>query len=156
MTADTVVVGLGNRFRRDDAVGILAAEAIGELTLPGVRVITDICDPMSLLEAWSGARRAVLIDAAVTAATRPGRVRCCAVTDVAAAGGLSSHAVDVAGTYALGMALGRVPDSVVAVTVEVADTGHGTELTPAVAGAVPLMVNLAVREINRRSSATQR
>ncbi|QLL05676.1 hydrogenase maturation protease [Mycobacterium vicinigordonae] len=156
MTARTIVVGLGNRFRRDDAVGILAAEAIEKMALPDVRVFTDIADPMSLLQVWAGARLAVLVDGAVVAEPVPGRVRCCALTDLASDGGLSSHTVDLARTHALGVTLDRVPDSVVVVMVEVADTGHGTELTPKVACAVPRAVNLAVREINRRSSTTRR
>ena len=64
-TGGVVVVGLGNRYRRDDAVGVVAADALNELALTGVRVVTDIVEPVSLLEAWSGAGLAVVIDAAV-------------------------------------------------------------------------------------------
>jgi hydrogenase maturation protease len=146
---EIVVIGLGNIYRSDDGVGIVAAAALDELALPGVRVVTDIVEPMGLLEAWSDARLAVVIDAAVGTPSTPGRVRRCGLNDVVTADGLSSHSVDIGRTHALGEALGRVPDELVLFTVEVADTRHGTGLTPQVARAVPEVVGMAVREIKR-------
>ncbi len=154
MPGRTVVVGLGNRYRRDDGVGVVAATALDELALPGVRVVTDIAEPTSLLEAWSGARLAVVIDAAIVTPSTPGCVRRCTLRDLVTAAGLSSHGVDITRTYELGQALGRVPDVLVVVTIEVADTGHGTGLTPHVAGAVPEVVCMAVDEINRSHCPT--
>ena len=84
-TGRVVVVGLGNRYRRDDAVGVVAADALNELALNRVRVVTDIVEPVSLLEAWSGAGLAVVIDAAVITPSTPGRVRRCVLSDVVAA-----------------------------------------------------------------------
>ena len=57
-----VVIGLGNTYRADDGVGVVVAAALDELALPGVRVVTDVAEPMNLLEAWSGAGLAVVID----------------------------------------------------------------------------------------------
>ena len=149
-TGGVVVVGLGNSYRRDDAVGVVAAVALDELALPGVRVVTDIVEPVSLLEAWSGAGLAVVIDAAVMTPSTPGRVRRCVLSDVVAGPeGLSSHGVDITRTHALGQALGRGPDALVVFTIEVADTGHGIGLTAQVAGAVPEVVCMAVDEIKR-------
>ncbi|MFZ1176082.1 MAG: hydrogenase maturation protease [Mycobacterium sp.] len=144
-----VVIGLGNTYRRDDGVSVVVAAALDDLALPNVRVVTGIAEPMSLLEAWSGAALAMVIDAAVAAPSVPGRVRRCGLSDFAAAPeGLSSHSVDVRGAHALGQALGRVPDALVVFTVEVADTGHGIGLTPQVARAAPEVVRLVVDEIN--------
>jgi hydrogenase maturation protease len=147
---DAVVIGLGNRYRGDDGVGVAAAAELNRLALPGVRVVTDIVDPMGLLEAWSGATLAVLIDGAVGTPPTPGRVRRCGLSDVATCDGLSSHGVDLVRTHALGEALGRIPAELVLFTVEVADTGHGAGLTPRVERAVPEVVGMAVAEINRR------
>jgi hydrogenase maturation protease len=150
VSGGVLVVGLGNSYRRDDGVGVVAATALKELALPGVRVVTDVVEPVSLLEAWSGAGLAVVFDAAVVTPSTPGRVRRCTLSDVVAVGeGLSSHGVDIARTHELGQVLGRVPDALVIFTVDVADTGHGYGLTPQVAGAVPELVCMAVDEINR-------
>lgn len=148
---DAVVIGLGNRYRGDDGVGVAAAAELNRLALRGVRVLTDIVEPMSLLEAWSGAALAVLIDGAVATPRAPGRVRRCGLSDVVADGGLSSHSIDIARTHELGAAIGRVPDELVLFTVEVADTGHAVGLTPRVARAVPDVVAMAAAEIARRN-----
>jgi len=154
---EIVVVGLGNTYRTDDGVGVAVAAALDDLALPNVRVVTDIAEPVGLLEAWSGAGLAMVIDAAVAAASVPGRIRRCTLDDlVAERDGLSCHSVDLGATYALGQALRRLPGALVVFTIEVTDTGHGVGLTPQVARAVPDVVALAVAEINgSRRSALQ-
>ncbi len=148
----TVVVGLGNAYRRDDGVGPAVAAALDGLGMPNVVVHDGISDPMSLVEAWSGAALAIVIDAAVATPPAPGRIHRCALDDLGPArDGLSSHSIDVARAHELGRALGRAPDAVVVFTVEVADTGHGTGLTPQVARAVPEAVRLVRNEISSRA-----
>jgi hydrogenase maturation protease len=152
MSEGIVVIGLGNTYRRDDGVGVTVAAALGELALPGVTVMTDVAEPTGLLEAWSGAELAVVIDAVVAIPPTPGRVRRCSLSDVeAAAGGLSSHSIDIGRTHALGQALGRVPDALVVYTVEVTDTSHGIGLTPGVAASVPELVGAVAAEIIKTS-----
>ena len=149
VTGEIVVVGLGNSYRSDDGVGIVAAAALKDLALPGVRVVTGIAEPMGLLDAWSGAKLAVVIDAGVATPSMPGGIRRCTLGDVVdAPEGLSSHRIDIARTRALGQVLGRLPEALVVFTIEAADTGHGIGLTPRVAAAVPEVVNMALAEIN--------
>lgn len=156
VTSDVVVVGLGNSYRRDDGVGIVVADALDDLALPRVRVVTGIAEPMGLLDAWTGADLAVVIDAAVATPSLTGRVSRCTLDDVAArSDGLSSHSIDIGRVHALGQALGRVPDAVVMFTIEVADTGHGIGFTPAVAAAVPEVVDMVLAEINGSSRADE-
>ena len=157
MSGRVIVVGLGNSYRRDDGVGVAAAAALADLRLPRVRVVTGVVEPISLLEAWSGAELAVVIDAATVTPSVPGRVRRCMLVDVVAASeGLSSHSIDIGRTHALGQALGRVPDALVVFTIEVADTDHGHGFTPEVEDAVPEVVGLAVAEIKRHKRPASR
>lgn len=157
VTDKIVVVGLGNSYRNDDGVGVAAAAALDDLALPRVRVVTGVVEPMSLLEAWSGARLAVVIDATKVIPSSPGCISRCALSDVVTAShGLSSHSVDIGRTHGLVRALGRVPDELVVFTIEVADTGHGVGLSPPVARAVPQVVGMAVDEINRRQGPPRR
>jgi len=153
MTPRVVVVGLGNPYRRDDGVGPAVAAAIEALGLEGVRVLTGITDPMTMLLAWTGVARVVVVDAAVTAAPVPGRVRRCTVADLSATRALSSHGVDVVAALALGRALGREPGDVVMVTVEPSDTGHGLGLSAEVAAAVPCATAAVAREIGAAAVA---
>ena len=153
-TGGVVVVGLGNSYRRDDGVGVAAATALDDLGLPGVCVRTGIAEPMSLLDVWTDAELAVVIDAAIVTPSAPGRIRRYDLSEVPTqSDGLSSHSVDVGRAHALGQALGRVPDTLAVFTIEVADTGHGTGLSPQVARAVPKLVGMVVAEINRARSA---
>ncbi|OBH60315.1 hydrogenase maturation protease [Mycobacterium sp. E2479] len=145
-----VVIGIGNTYRRDDGVGIAVATALDARAMPNVVVKTGITDPMSLIEAWTGAKRVVIIDAAIANPCTPGRIRRRELTDVAIqSDGLHSHSVDVGRAHALGKALGRVPGEVKIFTIEVLDTDHGIGLSPQVAGAVPKVVDMVVAEIDR-------
>src|ERR1700752_5325021 len=82
---NTVVIGIGNEYRSDDGVGLIVAAAINERKLPGVCVVVGTEDPMDLLDAWSGAALALVIDAAIASPSTPGRIRRVTADDVASA-----------------------------------------------------------------------
>ncbi len=148
--ADVVVIGVGNRYRGDDGVGPAVAAGCAARALPGVRVVTEVADATDLLEAWSGAALAVIVDAA--AGPAPGRVGCCGIHDLPGTAALSSHGLDIAAALRLGQALERLPAELVVVTVGVADTGHGLGLSVKVAEAVPAAVEWVVTRIACRAS----
>ncbi len=133
--AESVVIGIGNELRRDDGVGPAVARAVADRGLPGVRVLDCAAEPTAILDAWTGTRLAVLVDA--VAGGRPGRIGSHRLADIAEPRPVSSHDLSLTQTWHLGRALGRAPAEVVVVTVDVADTGHGVGLTAAVAAAVP-------------------
>ncbi len=147
MTAAVAVIGFGNSFRRDDGVGPVVAAAVAARNIAGVRVLTDAADPTVVLDAWTGVRLAVLIDAVVCARPQSGRIHRCTMDQLEGSPAVSSHGVDVATLLALGQALDRTPDDVVVFAVEADDTGYGPGLTPGVAAAVPLVVDAVVAEI---------
>jgi len=147
---DVVVIGVGNRYRRDDGVGPAVADLCAGRHPPGVRVVTEPADPVDLLDAWTDMRLAVLVDAAVTGAAPPGSVTFCRATDLAATPVNSSHGVDLAAVVRLGRALDRLPGELVVVCVEAGDTGHGPGLTPAVAAAVPAAADVVLAAITER------
>lgn len=142
MRPASVVIGIGNTFRRDDGVGPAVAAEVARRGLPGTRVLDCVAEPTAILEAWEDAGRAVLIDAA--AGGHPGRVRQCRLGDLDEPAALSSHDLSLRQTYELGRALGRSPDSVVVVSVDVADTGHGVGLTAPVRAALPEAVRVVL------------
>jgi hydrogenase maturation protease len=142
----TVVIGVGNPMRRDDGAGpavveALRAEEVDAISLDG--------EPARLLEAWSGAALAVVVDAVL--GDEPGRVRSVEVVRArtvvadlgATAGGCGgTHGAGVAEAVALGAALGRLPDRLALCSVGAADVGHGPGLSPAVAASLPELVAL--------------
>lgn len=142
---DVVVIGIGNRYRRDDGAGPAVVAACRRRELPGVRTVPELTDPTTLLDVWSGAALVVLVDAAVSGSVPPGTVRCHRVTDLAEVATFGSHGMDVATVIRLGQALGRAPGEIVIVSVEAGDTGQGSGMTPDVAAAVPAAVELVSR-----------
>jgi hydrogenase maturation protease len=143
-----VVIGIGNSYRRDDGVGLAVAGEIARRE-PGVRVVTAIGEPGAILDVWTGAPIAVVVDAAMGERSTPGRIRRWTPGDDAESAVVSSHALGLPQTYALGQALGQIPEHLVVFTVDAADTSHGVGLTPAVAAAVPRAVDAVLGELGR-------
>lgn len=149
----TIVVGLGNPVRLDDAVGLRVAEAVGRLLeaepVPGVSVTTSTRAGLDLVEILAGASRAILIDCLVQPDAVPGRVRRLTLGDVAGSARLvGAHDVTIGEAVALGRAAGEaMPGDVEIYGIEARETDRiGEGLSPAVAAAVPVLA----REIHRR------
>jgi hydrogenase maturation protease len=146
MSTDALVIGIGNDFRSDDGVGLTVAAEIAR-RVSGVGVMTAIGEPATILEAWSGIPLVIAVDAAMGDGATPGRIRRWTPGDSEQPTVVSSHALGLSQTYALGQALGRIPHKLVVFTVDVEDIGHGVTLTPAVAAAVPAAVEAILTEL---------
>lgn len=142
-----VVIGVGNRFRRDDGVGPAVAEEISKGNLAGLRVVTDIGDPGTFFDAWAGARVAVVVDGAMGDGADPGRIRRWVAGETPDLRVVSSHAMGVPQVYALGACLGQMPDRLVVLSIDIADTGYGIGLSPSVAAVVPRAAELVLDEL---------
>ena len=145
----TVVIGVGNSYRRDDGVGPAVAAEVERRRLPGVRVVRCAMETTAILDAWEGAGLAVVVDGA--AGGTPGRVRPCGIDDFVEQKAVSSHELGLKQAYELALVLGRAPDSVVVVTVDVGDTGHGVGLSPAVSAALPEAVRVVERVVGEQA-----
>lgn len=133
----TVVLGVGNAFRGDDAVGLAVAERVRVLA-PELEVVVCEQEPIQLLDAWEGADLALLVDA-VSSGAEPGTVhRLDATVEPVPATVFrgSTHAFGVPEVVELGRALGRLPERLLVFGIEGAAFNAGDELTPAVAAAV--------------------
>jgi len=132
----TVVIGVGNPYRRDDGVGPAVIVRLRELVPAGVRLEESDGEPSQLLELWSGADVAVVVDAVRTAEGRPGRIH---RLELDGAGPVrspaSSHRVDLGDAVALARVVDRMPATLVLYGIEVVDTSFGPALTPAVEAA---------------------
>ncbi|GAW67767.1 peptidase M52 [Geoanaerobacter pelophilus] len=139
----TVVVGLGNPILTDDGVGIKVAAAVRELLAgTGVEVVEAYSGGLRLMEAISGYRRAVIVDA-MTGGLPPGTVLRIGALDGRGTRNLhSSHDGDLAGALRLGRELGlNLPELVELVGVEAGDVEtFGEELSEAVRAALPQAV----------------
>jgi hydrogenase maturation protease len=141
----TVVIGIGNALRGDDAAGIVVAERLRD---SGLEVVACDEEPSRLIEAWEGADTAVLVDT-VSSGAAPGTLhRFDASEEPVPARALrsSTHAIGLAETIELARALGKLPPRVVVHGIEGATFDAGAPLTAAVDDAVGRLVDLILEE----------
>jgi hydrogenase maturation protease len=146
----TVIIGIGNALRGDDAAGVRVAEK-----LQGVACEVE---PSRLIETWEGADAAILIDTVVSGAP-PGTVRRFDASKQAVPARelrSSTHAIGLAETIELARALGRLPKSVVVYGIEGESFAAGAPLSPEVEAAVSRLVDTIKEETctNARSWKT--
>jgi hydrogenase maturation protease len=138
----TVVIGIGNRLRGDDAAGVVAAERLRPRVPEGVEVVSCDEEPSRLMEAWDGAESVLLVDT-VSSGMSPGTLhRFDAGDDAVPARTFrsSTHAIGIADTIELARALGRLPRRVRIYGIEAGGFETGSSLTPAVESAVAFLV----------------
>lgn len=144
-----VVIGVGNEFRRDDGAGPAVVASLRGRVPPGVELVLTDGEPTRLIEAWTGAALAVVVDAVRADPPRPGRIhrfvveRPLAGTTRAA----SSHGPGLGDAVGLALALDRMPGRLVVHAIEAADLGQGPGLTPGVAAAVDAAARAVLEEI---------
>ncbi|XVQ81904.1 hydrogenase maturation protease [Microbispora siamensis] len=133
---ESVVIGLGSDLRGDDAAGLEVARLLRGTLPPSVAVVESSGDPAALVEAWSGAALAIVVDA-VSSGAPPGTVHR-PVRSVLPAGWrcAGSHSLGLADAVELGRALGRLPDELVVTGIEGGDFTPGAPMTPPVLAAV--------------------
>jgi hydrogenase maturation protease len=149
-----VLIGVGNSFRRDDGIGPALAAAIGELDLPGVSVIVSDGEPSRLLDDWSGARLAVVVDAVRRDGGVAGQIHRHCVTDgllvadsSAPAGSASTHGLGIDEAIQLAQVMGRMPERLVVFAVEAADIGYGEHLSQPVSVSLPALTQAVLAEL---------
>lgn len=128
---NTVVIGVGNEYRRDDGVGPAVARALAEL---GVHAEISDGDPVRLMELWEGVELVVIVDAVRCVPAVPGRWHRTTLPHTVPAA--STHGFGVPEAVDLADALDRRPQHLVVYAVEITDTGFGTGLSPAIAAAI--------------------
>jgi len=146
-----ILIGIGNEFRRDDAVGLIAARLLRQ---QGVAAEEFEGDVTALMDLWKSKDRVILIDAVLSGAA-PGSIH---RLDVGAAPldkevfKDSTHALGLADAIELARALGRLPAKVLVFGIEAGDLTAGIGLSPAVQEALPNLVK-EVKTLQRRLTA---
>jgi len=148
----TLVIGIGNDDRHDDAAGLATARLLRSGADAGralPRVLELGGEATELIEAWGGETTVIVADAMVSGAA-PGTVRrfdAAREPLPAAPTATSTHGLGLAEAVALARALGRLPARLVLVGIEGADFSPGRGLGPAVAAGVEAAARLIRAEI---------
>lgn len=149
------ILGLGNLMRTDDAVGMLAAQALGtEQRLPAaVQVIEGGTLGLDLLHPLDGVSHLLAIDA-VDAGEAPGTiVRFCNQELAALPISKSVHLLGFADLIGALRLMGNEPEHVVVLGIQPEVIGWGTALTETVAARLPRLIEMAVEQVVAWSGA---
>jgi hydrogenase maturation protease len=149
--AQTIVIGIGNIFRGDDAVGLVAARRLRELPLKEVQVLELDGDISTIAESWQGAAKVIVVDAATSRGVAGAIYRfeahaeplprklfatCC-----------SCHAFGLAQQIEMARTLRQLPPCLIVYGIEGRDFTLGAPLSPEVAAAVPEVIRRLLGEI---------
>ncbi|HZC06020.1 MAG TPA: HyaD/HybD family hydrogenase maturation endopeptidase [Ktedonobacterales bacterium] len=147
---EIVVLGLGNRLRRDEGLGICALERLYQrYTLPsGVQLVDGGVLGLELLAYVESTRRLLVLDAALTGG-EPGDLLRLEDDQAPAYLGMraSPHEIGLADLLAVAQLRGRSPESVVILGMQPDTIELGWELTPAVASRLDHLVEAAVVQL---------
>ena len=147
--SDILVVGTGNSWRGDDSVGLEAANALRARLPEEVRVLATEAEQSSLLDEWEGCDTVLIVDAVHSDAPAGTihRLDLNAETVPHAVLQGSTHHFSLGDTIELARALKRLPAKALFFGIEGERFAPGERLSPAVAAAVPAIVEEIAKEV---------
>ena len=134
----TIIIGVGNEFRRDDSVGLLAARKLAEQVGRDVKVTEASGEGMDLMSRWEAYDRVILVDATKSGAV-PGTIHEFQASKEPIPTSFfnySTHAFSVAEAIELARMLNHLPESVFVFGIEGRDFSTGQGLTEEVSSSL--------------------
>jgi len=148
-TRGVVVIGVGNEFRSDDALGIVIARELRRTGTGEVTVMEASGEGAALIEAWKGARTAIIVDAVRSGAV-PGSLHHVDLSTQDLPLHLlprSSHLFGVAEAVATARTLGQLPPHVIFLGIEGGSYEFGVSLSDSVLRSVPTLLEKIALEL---------
>lgn len=145
MSLPPVVIGIGNRYRRDDGSALRVLDALSGRVPVATVVLESDGEPARLIDAWADASLAVVIET-VRGGRAPGSIAEIRWDEhlEPASGERNSHGLGVLEAIALGRAVGQMPRSLHLVGIEPQDLGWGEGLSDAVERSVGAAADLVL------------
>jgi hydrogenase maturation protease len=141
---DAVLIGIGNEFRSDDALGILIVRELRRRSNCSLRIVEQGGEGAALLEAFQDASAVLLIDA-VASRDLPGTVQRVDLSCSGVPASLtcaSSHAFGVAEAIELARALGRLPKRAILYGIVGENFEPGIGLSDPLVRAIPELLQM--------------
>jgi hydrogenase maturation protease len=145
-----IVIGIGNRYRSDDAAGLLVARRLKDQSISSCEVYEEGGEGTSLMELWKGAQRVVVIDA-VQSGAAPGTIHRFHASQHPLPTPIfrdSTHAFGLTEAVELSRALNQLPSDLVIYGIEGEYFNAGTEPSPAVLNGIEELVRDLQQAIN--------
>jgi hydrogenase maturation protease len=146
------LIGVGNRWRGDDAAGLVVAAAVAARRRTKVEVLEHEGEPLELIEACQGADEVWMVDA-VSSDAPAGTLHRFEAGDQPLPSALfrvSTHRLGLAEALELARTLGRLPPRVVVHGIEGARFDPGLPLSPEVADAAERLTRTLVADLELR------
>jgi hydrogenase maturation protease len=144
------VIGVGNEWRGDDAVGLLVARCLKAAALTGVEIFETLGTTGAMQDAWKDAAGVIVVDA-LASIDPPGAIYRFdahgAGVPVKLSHSPSSHGWGVAEALALGQVFQELPPWLIIYGIAGENFDPGRGVSPAVAAAIPELVRRIEREI---------
>jgi len=150
---EILVIGIGNAYRSDDGVGLVAARRLKNQGSRSFRVLEHSGEGADLMNCWEGADAVILVDA-VQSGSKPGTLhRWNASRRPLPARTFrgSSHAFSLVAAVELARVLRRLPQHLIVYGVEGRDFRAGTGLSFEAEEAVGDVVERVLREVRQVS-----
>ncbi len=144
-----MLIGIGNEFRSDDALGLLVARQVKRAWEKRIRVVEHSGEGMSLMEAWGGAGRVILVDA-LNSGDLPGsihRLNAGSSRIPRRFFHYSSHAFGVAEAIELARELDRLPPTTLVYGIDGAVFEAGVGLSDPVLRSIPLLLHMIEEDL---------
>lgn len=127
----TLIIGIGNEYRRDDAAGLLVARRLKEHVNDDVTVLELSGEGAALMEAWQEADAVILIDAVQSGAAAGVIHRLDAQVQQIPHRFFhySTHAFSIAEAIELARALHQIPPHLLLYGIEGKNFAAGTEIS---------------------------
>lgn len=146
----TVVIGVGNEFRSDDALGILVVRELRRRHLDEICVVEVQGNISSLLDVWEGAENLLIVDA-VYGAGPPGSVVRFDVSHSRIPAYLlsgGSHGFGVAEAVEMGRELKRLPPTVLFYGIVGESFENGQGLSDRVLKNIPDLLQMIEEDVH--------
>jgi hydrogenase maturation protease len=147
----TLVIGIGNDFRRDDAAGLITAQRLKGIVGNKVLILEQSGDGALLIESWTDSEKVVLVDAAQSGKT-PGTIYRFEANKFPLPGKFlrySTHQLGVNEAIELARALKQLPQQLIVFGIEGKYFGPGRGLSPEVAQSIPELIDQVKWEIEK-------
>jgi hydrogenase maturation protease len=145
----TLVIGIGNEYSRDDAVGLIVARRLKEKKPDKLKVLEGSGEGAALMESWSGADAVVLVDA-VHSGAKPGTIHRLDASTQTIPNRIfhhSTHSFSISDAIELARTLNRLPRSLIVYGIEGKQFESGPGLSPEVEEAVNVVIERLLEEI---------
>jgi hydrogenase maturation protease len=146
----TLLIGVGNEFRDDDALGICVVREVKRRNPGFSKILEASGEGSALIEAWNGVDRVIIVDA-VFSGKDPGAVYRFDASAQEVPRGLfhySSHAFGVAEAIEVARRLGKLPRHLLLFGIEGKAFGTGVGLSDPVVKSIPELIAMIEEEIH--------